>query len=164
MTREWVYSRSNSYATAMSLKEQIQEDMRSAARAKESGRLSTLRLLISALRQQEIDKQAEIDDAGVVAIIGKMIKQREESAALYEKGERTDLAEKERAENAILEKYLPELLADEELDRILSECVESVGAKSPKDMGRVMALVKERVAGRADMSAVSAKVKKILQI
>jgi uncharacterized protein YqeY len=147
----------------MSLKERIQKDMREAARAKDSARLSTLRMLHSAVRQEEIDGRKDLHDTDILQVIGKMIKQREESAAMYESGGRPELAGKEIAETKMLAEYLPEQLSDDEVGGIIAECIEQAGAQAIKDMGKVMGEVKKRLAGRADMGAVSAKIRQLLQ-
>jgi len=146
----------------MSLKEQIRTQMLEATRARDAGALPTLRMLHSAVRQQEIDSRQDADDQAVLEVVRRMVKQREESAKMYADGGREELAEKERAEIALLGRFLPQQMGEEDLDALIAECVSEASATSPKDMGKVMRIVKDRVAGRAEMSAVSAKVKQIL--
>ncbi|HYC36849.1 MAG TPA: GatB/YqeY domain-containing protein [Usitatibacter sp.] len=143
----------------MPMREQLNEDIKTAMKAREQDRLATLRLLLSAVKQREVDERITLDDAGVVAVVEKMIKQRRESIAQYEKGARQDLADKERAEIAVLEAYLPQQLSQAEIDAIVAQALASAGAKSPADMGKVMGIVKPKLAGRADMGKVSALVK-----
>ncbi|TCS74013.1 hypothetical protein EDC61_101237 [Sulfuritortus calidifontis] len=146
----------------MSLKERINEDMKAAMRAKQAERLSTVRLLLAAIKQKEIDERIALDDAGVTAVIDKMIKQRRDSIAQYDGAGRTDLADKERAELAVLSAYLPRALSADEIAALIREAVAETGAAGPKDMGKVMAWLKPKLAGRADMQAVSAQVKAAL--
>jgi uncharacterized protein len=143
----------------MALRDQVNEDMKNAMRSREAERLGALRLLLAAMKQREVDERITLDDAGVVAVIEKMIKQRRDSIAQYEKAQRQDLADKEKFEISVLEKYLPQALSAAEVEAIVAEAVSSSGAKGAADMGKVMALVKPRVAGRADMGKVSALVK-----
>jgi len=143
----------------MSLKSSIVEDMKTAMRAKESARLSTIRLLLAAIKQREVDERIELTDADVLTIIDKMIKQRRDSVAQFEAGKREDLAAVERAEIAVLEGYLPARLADAEIDALIADAIAATGASGVAAMGKVMALVKPKVAGRADMGAVSARIK-----
>ncbi|CAN7212091.1 MULTISPECIES: GatB/YqeY domain-containing protein [unclassified Variovorax] len=148
----------------MSLKDQITEDMKTAMRAKDSERLGTIRLLLAALKQKEVDERIELDDAMVVAIVDKLVKQRKDSVAAFTQGGRTDLADKEAAEIKVLEVYLPQRMgADEiaaEVRAIVAELGEELGRKAgPGDMGKVMGAVKTRLAGKADMGQVSAAVK-----
>ncbi len=151
----------------MSLKEQITEDMKTAMRAKDSERLGTIRLLLAALKQKEVDERIELDDTMVVAIVDKLVKQRKDSVAAFTQGNRIDLADKEAAEIKVLEVYLPQRLgADEvaaEVKSIVAEFGEELGRKAgPGDMGKVMGAVKARLAGKADMGQVSAAVKAAL--
>ncbi|CAN7349266.1 GatB/YqeY domain-containing protein [Variovorax sp. LjRoot290] len=151
----------------MSLKDQITEDMKTAMRAKDSERLGTIRLLLAALKQKEVDERIELDDAMVVAIVDKLVKQRKDSVAAFTQGGRTDLADKEAAEIKVLEVYLPQRMgADEiaaEVGAIVAELGEKLGRKAgPGDMGKVMGAVKTRLAGKADMGQVSAAVKAAL--
>ena len=143
----------------MNLRERVNEDMKSAMKARESVRLGTLRLLLAAVKQREVDERVTLDDAGVVAVVEKMLKQRRDSVEQYEQGGRDDLAGQEKAEMEILAGYLPQQLADADLEAIVAAAVAAAGAKAPSDMGKVMAMVKPQVAGRADMGKVSALVK-----
>jgi len=142
----------------MSLKERITEDMKTAMRAKDSERLGTIRLLQSAMKQKEVDERIELDDAAIVAIVDKMIKQRKDSIAAFELAARQDLVDKEKAELAVLSAYLPERLSAQELTAAVQAIVTELGASGPGDMGKVMGAVKTRLAGKADMGAVSAAV------
>ena len=146
----------------MSLKERITDDMKTAMRAKDSERLGTIRLLLSAMKQKEVDERIELDDAAIVAIVDKMIKQRKDSIAAFEQAARQDLVDKEKAELAVLSAYLPERLSAQELSDAVLAIVKELGASGPGDMGRVMGAVKTRLAGKADMGAVSAAVKAAL--
>ena len=143
----------------MALREQLNEDIKSAMKAREQDRLAALRLMLSAVKQREVDERITLDDAGVIAVVEKMIKQRRESIAQYEKAARQDLADKEKAEIVVLEAYLPRQLSPAEVEAIVAEAIASTGAKSAADMGKVMGVVKPRLAGRADMGKVSALVK-----
>ena len=143
----------------MPLREQLNEDMKSAMKARETEKLGAIRLLLSAVKQREVDERITLDDAGVIAVIEKMIKQRKDSISQFEKAARHDLADKEKFELGILEAYLPQQLPQAEVDAIIAEAVAASRAKSPADMGKVMALVKPRLAGRADMGKVSGLVK-----
>ena len=146
----------------MSLKGQITEDMKSAMKAGDKDRLKVVRLMLSAVKQIEIDKRIEIDDAGVLVVLGKMVKQRRDSVEQFEKGNREDLAKIERDEIVILEQYLPAQLSAEELESLIDEAIKASGAESIRDMGKVMGQIKAKAAGRADMGAVSAAVKERL--
>ena len=146
----------------MSLKDQITEDMKTAMRAKDSERLGTIRLLQAAMKQKEVDERITLDDAGVVAIVDKLIKQRKDSIAAFESAARQDLADKEKAEMAVLQIYLPARLSAEEVAAEVKAIVAELGAKGPGDMGKVMGAVKTRLAGKADMGEVSAAVKAAL--
>ena len=146
----------------MSLKDQITEDMKNAMRAKDSERLGTIRLLLAALKQKEIDERVVLDDAAVVAIVDKLIKQRKDSIEAFEKAERKDLADKEAAELLVLQAYLPARLSLEEVAAEVQAIVTGLGATGPGDMGKVMGAVKARLAGKADMGQVSAAVKAAL--
>ncbi|MES2072806.1 MAG: GatB/YqeY domain-containing protein [Pseudomonadota bacterium] len=146
----------------MSLKDQITEDMKSAMRAKEAEKLGTIRLLTAAMKQKEVDERVELTDTMVLAIIEKMIKQRKDSITQFEAGGRQDLADKEKAELAILSAYMPAGLSDAELLAEVSAAVATSGAAGPQDMGKVMAILKPKLAGRADMTAVSGLVKAAL--
>ena len=143
----------------MSLKNQIKEDMKSAMKAGEKDRLKVVRLILAAIKQVEVDKRVELDDAGVLAVLDKMVKQRRDSVEQFEKGNREDLAAIERAEIAVLDEYLPERLSDEALAALVDEVIAATGATSIRDMGKVMGQIKAKAAGRADMGAVSATVK-----
>ena len=146
----------------MSLKEQITEDMKAAMRAKDSGRLATIRLLTAAIKQKEVDERIDVSDEQVLAIIEKMIKQRKDSISQFEAGGRQDLADIEKAELAILATYMPAALSDAEVQAEVAAAVAAVGAAGPQDMGKVMGVLKPKLAGRADMTAVSAMVKAAL--
>lgn len=146
----------------MTLKERITEDMKAAMRASDKERLSTIRMAQAAIKQREVDERITLDDAQVIAVLEKMIKQRRESVVQFEQGGRTDLADKEKAEIALLQAYLPAQLSDAEIDAIIRDAIASTGAASMKDMGKVMGAVKARAAGRADMGAVSARIKAAL--
>lgn len=148
----------------MSLKDQITEDMKTAMRAKDSERLGTIRLLLAALKQKEVDERVVLDDVAVVAIVDKLIKQRKDSIAAFEQAARQDLADKEKAEMAVLLAYLPERMSAEEVTAAVQAIVAELGAElgktpGPGDMGKVMGAVKTRLAGKADMGQVSAAVK-----
>ena len=145
--------------TAFSLKERITEDMKSAMRAKDTLRLGTIRLLLAAMKQREVDERIELDDAAISGIIEKLIKQRRDSISQFQTAGRQDLVDGEQAELAILQAYLPEPLSSAEVDAAVSAAVAESGATSVKDMGKVMGLLKTRLAGRADMGQVSARIK-----
>jgi len=146
----------------MSLKDQITEDMKTAMRAKDSERLGTIRLLQAAMKQKEVDERITLDDAGVVAIVDKLIKQRKDSIAAFEGAGRQDLADKEKTEMGVLQVYLPARLSAEEVAAEVQAIVAELGAKGPGDMGKVMGAVKAKLAGKADMGEVSAAVKAAL--
>jgi len=146
----------------MSLKSQITEDMKSALKAGDKSRLKVVRLMLAAIKQVEVDKRVELDDTAVLAVLTKMVKQRRDSIEQFEKGGREDLARIERDEITILEDYLPEMLAPEELSEMVDEVIRETGAESIRDMGKVMAQIKVKAAGRADMGALSASVKERL--
>jgi uncharacterized protein len=141
------------------LKDRITEDMKSAMRAGDKERLGTIRLALSAIKQREVDERVTLDDTQVLAVLEKMIKQRREAIAQFESGGRADLVAKETAEIAQLQSYLPAQLSEAELDALIAEAMASTGAASIKDMGKVMAAVKAKAQGRADMGAVSARIK-----
>jgi uncharacterized protein YqeY len=143
----------------MPLREQLNEDMKSAMKARETDKLGAIRLLLAAVKQREVDERITLDDAAVIAVIEKMIKQRKDSISQFEKAARQDLADKEKFEIGVLEAYMPKQLSDAEVDAIVAQAVAESGAKSPADMGKVMAIVKPRLAGKADMGKVSALVK-----
>jgi uncharacterized protein YqeY len=146
----------------MSLKDQITEDMKTAMRAKDSERLGTIRLLLAALKQKEVDERVVLDDAAVIAIVDKLIKQRKDSLEAFQKAERKDLADKEAAELVVLQAYLPARLSAEEVAAEVKAIVTELGASGPGDMGKVMGAVKAKLAGKADMGQVSAAVKAAL--
>lgn len=143
----------------MSLKTQLKDDVKTALRAGDKPRVVLLRMALAAIKQREVDERIELDEAQVLATLEKMIKQRRESAAQYERGNREDLAAKERAEIELLAAYLPAPLSESELEALIEAAVSESGATSVQDMGKVMGLVKQRAAGRADMSQVSQRVK-----
>ncbi len=146
----------------MSLKDQINDDMKAAMRAKDSERLGTIRLLLAAMKQKEVDERVTLDDVAVVAIVDKLIKQRKDSVAAYVQAARQDLADKESAEIQVLQAYLPQRLSAEEVAAEVKAIVAELGAKGPGDMGKVMGAVKTRLAGKAEMGQVSAAVKAAL--
>jgi uncharacterized protein YqeY len=148
--------------TQASLKERITEDMKAAMRAKDAERLSTIRMLLAAIKQKEVDERITLDDASVVAIVDKLIKQRKDSISQFSAAGRQDLADKESAELLVLEAYLPVRLSAAEIDAAVTAIVAQLGAKGPGDMGKVMGAVKTQLAGKADMGLVSAAVKKSL--
>jgi uncharacterized protein len=143
----------------MLLRAQIVEDMKTAMRAKDAPRLSAIRLLLASLKQREVDERIELTDTDVLAIIEKMIKQRRDSIEQFEKGARQDLADKEQFEISVLQGYMPAAMSVDEVDAAVTEAISSSGAKFMADMGKVMALLKPKLAGRADMGKVSALVK-----
>ncbi|MBE7521186.1 MAG: GatB/YqeY domain-containing protein [Burkholderiales bacterium] len=143
----------------MTLKIRIQDDMKDAMRAKDAARLSTIRLLLAAIKQREVDERKEMGDTDVLAIVDKMIKQRRDSVAQFEAGRREDLAAVERAEIAVLQGYLPAQASEGEIDAMIAEAIAATGAAGPAGIGKVMAIVKPRLAGKADLAAVSARVK-----
>jgi uncharacterized protein YqeY len=147
----------------MSLKDQITEDMKTAMRAKDSERLGAIRLLLAAIKQKEVDERITLDDAMVVAIVDKLVKQRKDSVAAFTQGGRIDLADKEAAEIKVLEVYLPQRMSAGDIAAAVQAIVAELGAKGPGDMGKVMGVVKTRLAGKADMGQVSAAVKAALQ-
>src|ERR1700748_187453 len=146
----------------MTLKERITEDMKGAVRAGEKERLGTIRLVLAAIKQREVDERITLDDGQVLAVLEKMIKQRKESITQFESGGRADLVAKEQAELAVLQPYLPAQMSEAEIDALIAEAVAASGATSVKDMGKVMALVKAKAQGKADMGAVSARIKQKL--
>ncbi len=146
----------------MTLKEQITEDMKTAMRAKDSERLGTIRLLLAALKQKEVDERIELDDTMVVAIVDKLVKQRKDSVTAFTQGGRIDLADKEATEIKVLEVYLPQRMTGDEVTAAVKAIVAELGAKGPGDMGKVMGAVKTQLAGKADMGQVSAAVKAAL--
>jgi uncharacterized protein YqeY len=141
------------------LKARITEDMKTAMRAKDTARLSAIRLLLAAMKQREVDERIELSDADVLAIIEKMLKQRRDSIEQFQKGSRPDLVEKEQFEVGVLQSYMPAAMSSAEIDAAVTEAIASSGAKAMADMGKVMAVLKPVLAGRADMGKVSASVK-----
>ncbi len=146
-------------ANAMSIKESVQSDMKSAMKAGEKDRLRVIRMILAAIKQQEVDQRVELDDAAVLAVLTKMVKQRRDSVRQFRQGKRVDLAEIEEAEITVLETYLPTPLTDAEIDAIIDEAMTASGASSIRDMGKVMGIVKQQAEGRADLGAVSGRVK-----
>ena len=146
----------------MSLKDQITEDMKTAMRARDSERLGTIRLLLAAIKQKEVDERIVVDDVAVVAIVDKLIKQRKDSIEAFQKADRKDLADKEAAEQIVLQAYLPARMGADEVIAAVKTIVAEIGASGPGDMGKVMAAVKAKLAGKADMGQVSAAVKAAL--
>ncbi|MEX1074502.1 MAG: GatB/YqeY domain-containing protein [Burkholderiales bacterium] len=143
----------------MTLKERVQDDMKAAMRARDAARLSAIRLLLAALKQKEVDERLQLADADVLAVIEKMVKQRRESIAQFEKAARQDLADQEKFEIGVLTAYLPQQMGEAEVAQAIAAAVSEAGASGVKDMGKVMALLKPRLAGRADMGKVSGLVK-----
>jgi uncharacterized protein len=146
-------------APASTLKDRITDDMKSAMRARETLRLSAIRMLLAAVKQREVDERIILDDAQVAAIVDKLIKQRRDSIAQFEQAGRTDLVDQEKAELAVLSAYLPAQADAAEIESLLAAAIATTGAAGPQDMGKVMALLKSKLAGRADLTAVSAMVK-----
>ncbi|QSN63462.1 MULTISPECIES: GatB/YqeY domain-containing protein [Burkholderiaceae] len=146
----------------MSLKDQINDDMKTAMRARETERLGTIRLLLAAIKQREVDDRVTLDDAGVTAVIDKMIKQRKDSVSQFQAAGRDDLVAKENAELAVLAAYMPEQLSADAIAAEVQAAVAATGAAGPQDMGKVMGVLKPKLAGKADMTAVSAQVKAAL--
>jgi uncharacterized protein YqeY len=146
----------------MALKERITEDMKTAMRAADKERLGTVRLLLAAIKQREVDERITLDDGQVLAVIEKMIKQRREAISQFESGGRSDLVAKETTEIGVLQGYLPAQLAPAEIDALIAEAIAATGAASVKDMGKVMGFVKPKAQGRADMGALSARIKQKL--
>ena len=146
----------------MSLKARITEDMKAAMKAKEAAKLSAIRLLTAAIKQKEVDERIELDDAAVAAVIEKLVKQRKDSVTQYEAANRQDLADVEKAEITILSAYLPEKMSSEEVAAAVAAAVAQTGAKGPADMGKLMAVLKPQLAGKADMAEVSKQVKAAL--
>lgn len=147
----------------MSLKARLQDDVKQAMRARDRERLATLRMIQAAVSQFEVDERREADDEAVLAILNRMLKQRRDSIEQYRKGGRDDLADREAAEIEVIEAYMPEPLGEAELEQLVAEAIAETGASAPGDMGRVMGVLKPRVFGRADMGAVSQKVRAALQ-
>jgi hypothetical protein len=142
-----------------SLKQRLQQDMKAAMRARQAERLGPIRLIMAAIKQREVDERIELDDAQVLEVLGKMVKQRRDSLDQYQQAGRQDLADVESAELALIGEYLPPALAADELNVIIDEVIAATGAESPRDMGKVMAQLKPRIQGRADMGAVSGMIK-----
>ncbi|MGD2073425.1 MAG: GatB/YqeY domain-containing protein [Gammaproteobacteria bacterium] len=143
----------------MPLKEQLQQDMKNSMRGGDKRRLGAIRLIMAAIKQREVDERVDLDDAGVTAVLDKMAKQRRESIEQYRKAGRDDLVEQESFELEVLKSYLPEQLSDTEIDAMVQEVIQATGASSVRDMGKVMGQLKPRLQGRADMAAVSARIK-----
>jgi uncharacterized protein YqeY len=144
------------------MKDRISDDMKAAMRARETERLGTIRLLLAAIKQREIDERVTLDDAAVASVVDKLIKQRRDSMAQFQAAGRDDLVAKESAELAVLQGYMPEQLSDAEVAVAVREAISQAGASGPQDMGKVMGALKAKLAGRADMTAVSAQVKAAL--
>jgi uncharacterized protein YqeY len=143
----------------MSLKERITEDMKAAMRSGEKARLGVIRMLTAAIKQREVDERITLDDAQVLSVLEKMIKQRKESVVQFQAGNRPDLVDKESSEITLLQGYMPSQLSDAEIDALIADAITSTGAASIKDMGKVMGIIKAKAQGRADMAAVGAKIK-----
>ena len=146
----------------MTLKGQIHDDMKTAMKAGDKDRLKVVRLILAAITQVEVDERTELDNAAILGVLNKMVKQRRDSVSQFRDGGRDDLADIETAEIGVIEDYLPEQMSDDELDAMISKAISETGAESIRDMGRVMGAVKTKAEGRADMAAVGAKVKSIL--
>ncbi len=146
----------------MDLKSRIADDMKSAMRNKDSGRLETIRMIRAAIQRKEVDERVTLDDSGVTQVLQKLVKQARDSITQFESGGRQDLVDKERASVEVLESYLPEALDDAELNRLIDAAIADTGAGSMRDMGKVMGHLKPKVAGRADMGALSARIKQRL--
>jgi uncharacterized protein YqeY len=143
----------------MPLREKLNDDIKTAMKAREQDKLAALRLLLSEVKRKEVDERITLDDAGVIGVVEKMLKQRKDSIAQFEKAARQDLVDKEKFEVGVLEAYLPQQLSQAEIEAIVAEAVAATGAKSAADMGKVMGVVKPKLAGRADMGKVSGLVK-----
>jgi uncharacterized protein len=143
----------------MSLKERITDDMKAAMRSGEKERLGVIRMITSAIKQREVDERITLDDAQVLSVLEKMIKQRKESLVQFQAGNRPDLVDKENAEITLLQTYMPSQLSDAELDGLIADAIAATGAATIKDMGKVMGIIKQKAQGRADMGAVGAKIK-----
>ncbi len=141
------------------LKQRLTDDMKSAMRSKDAHRLGVIRMILAAVKQREVDERIELDDSQVLAILDKMTKQRRDSIEQYTKGDRPELADKERAEIEIISEYLPPALSEAELEAMISEAIATSGASNPRDMGKVIGLLKSKLQGRADMGAVSTQIK-----
>jgi uncharacterized protein YqeY len=145
--------------SSVSLKERITDDMKAAMRAGEKERLGVIRMITSAIKQREVDERISLDDAQVLSVLEKMIKQRKESLAQFQAGNRQDLVDKESAEITLLQSYLPQQLSEAQIDALIAEAIAATGAASVKEMGKVMGIIKAKAQGRADMAAVGAKIK-----
>ncbi|GAB4262030.1 MAG: CBU_1594 family Dot/Icm type IV secretion system effector [Methylomicrobium sp.] len=145
-----------------SLKERIKDDMKAAMKGGDKSRLAVIRLIMAAIKQREVDERIELDNAQVIAVLDKMVKQRRESIKQYSDANRMDLAEAEQSEVDVIKDYLPQALSEREIEAMIADAVQQSGAESVKDMGKVMGLLKDKMQGRADMSVVSAKIKAIL--
>jgi len=143
----------------MSLKDTIVADMKSAMKAGDKDRLGVVRMILAAIKQQEVDQRADMDDAAVLSVLNKMVKQRRDSVAQFRQGGRDDLADAEEAEIVVLESYLPEQMSDAEIDALVDQILDETGATGMRDMGKVMGLLKRKIEGRADLGRVSSKVK-----
>jgi uncharacterized protein YqeY len=143
----------------MSLKQRIADEMKAAMRSGDTKRRDTIRLLQAAIKQREVDERIVLDDAAIIAVIEKMLKQRKDSIAQYEAAQRIDLADIEKSEVSILNAYMPQALSDSEIDTLIAEAISTTGAKSMQEMGKVMALLKPKLVGRADMTKVSTLIK-----
>ena len=143
----------------MPLKDRLQEDMKSALRARDKERLSALRLMLAAVKQREVDERISLNDTQVIGVLDRMLKQRRESIAQYEQAGRQDLADKEAFEAEVIQSYMPEALSDDEIDAMIASAIAATGAQSVRDMGKVMALIKDQAQGRADMATISALVR-----
>lgn len=148
--------------TASAIKEKVLEDMKTAMKSREKERLATIRLIMAAMKQREVDERITLTDEHVIAILNKMIKQRRDSITQFEAGKRQDLAQKEAEEIRVIQQYLPAQLSGAELDQVVAAAISEAGASSAKDMGKVMGILKTKIQGKADMSIVSAKVKERL--
>jgi uncharacterized protein YqeY len=144
------------------LKTRINDDVKTAMREKDKARLATLRLITAAIKQKEVDERTELNDEQVVTILEKMLKQRKDSIEQFEKAGRTELVDQEKSEIEIIQVYMPEQLSDNEIEALIKEAIASTGAESMKDMGKVMGQLKPKLAGKADMGAVSSKIKALL--
>jgi uncharacterized protein YqeY len=143
----------------MSLKDRIQDDMKSAMRARDKERLAVIRLILAAIKQREVDERITLTDTQVISVLERMLKQRRESITQYQAASRDDLAAKEAFEVSVIQTYMPEALNDAEIDSIINSAIAATGAHSIRDMGKVMALIKDQVQGRADMAVISARIK-----
>ncbi len=146
----------------MSLKQKLQEDMKTALRNHDTATLSTIRMALAAIKQIEVDERIEVDDSRLIAVITKMVKQRKESVRMFNEGSRQDLAKKEQAEIDLLQQYLPKMLSSEEIEAEIQAAITATGASQPSDMGKVMGALKNKLSGKADMSEVSKKIKQLL--